>query len=286
MAALVKPFPEPDGERQGVQFPNSAGELALNLAANAGSSHQKSILDALPVFVFIEKAGRIVFANAEARHMLDVDAVEWAERGIEEVLWGLLPGTAEPQTRLKGTRCSRPFHATMPVPGGRMMPVEGTYSIFGESRSEAVIVAWPGDHERAPKSNFMEDVLACLPEAVAIVHGNHILYTNPAFTRMFGYTSEEIEGCSMSKLMMKEANPFENVTLAALLEDNGNGSFNATIRGPVMNLSLEVAPLMVNEEFAGRVITFREAPRQDGTGYCQLTEALENHWGPGVVPHP
>jgi hypothetical protein len=103
---------------------------------------------------------------------------------------------------------------------------------------------------------------------------------------MFGCTSEEVEGSIMSELMIKEANPFENAVLAALLEDMGNGSFEATVRGPVMNLNVEISPLVVNGEFAGRVITFREAQRQDGTGSWQLTEGLENRWSDNVVPHP
>lgn len=263
-----------------------AGELALNLATNAASLDQIAILDALPVLIFIERAGKIVFANREARLTINEFDGEWAERPMEEVLWGLLPGTAEPQTHLKGTRRSRPFHATMPMADGRMMPVEGTYSVIGQSRNEAVIVAHPSIRERAPKSNFTEDVLASLPDAVAIAYGNHILYTNPAFSRMFECTAEEVEGVNMSELMMKEANPFENAVLASLLEDQGNGSFEATIRGPVMNLNVEVAPLVVNGEFAGRVIMFREAQRQDGTGCWQLTEGLENHWSDNVVPHP
>jgi hypothetical protein len=53
-----------------------------------------------------------------------------------------------------------------------------------------------------------------------------------------------------------------------------------------MNLSVEVAPLVVNGEFAGRVITFRDAQRQDGTGSWQLTEGLVNHWSGSVVPFP
>jgi len=269
-----------------MQASDSPGELALNLVGNAASSDQMAILDALPVLIFLEREGKIVFANREARLIIDETDGDWAERPMEEVLWGLLPGTAEPQTRLKGTRRSRPFHATMPVAGSRMMPVEGIYSVVGESRNEAVIVAHPSSHERAPKSNFIEDVLASLHEAVAIEHGGHILYTNPAFTRIFGCSAEEVEGRRMSELTMAEANPFENAVLAALLEEQINGGFEATLRGPVMNLNVEVAPLMVNGEFAGRVVTFREAPRQDGTGSWQLTEGLENHWDQSVVPTP
>jgi PAS domain S-box-containing protein len=286
MAAAVNTYLESVWARQGEQVSDPAGELALNLVANAAFTEQKAILDALPVLIFLERAGKIVYANREARLTINEVEGEWVERPMEEVLWGLLPGTAEPQTRLKGSRRSRPFHATMPVAGGRMMPIEGTYSVVGDSRSEAVIVAHPSLHEHAPKSNFTQDVLASLPEAVVIEHNHHILYTNPAFTRLFGYTAEEVEGNSMSELMMMEAKPFENAVLAAMLEDNGNQSFEATLRGPVMNLSVEVAPLVVNGEFAGRVITFRDAQRQDGTGSWQLTEGLVNHWSGSVVPFP
>ena len=50
-------------------------------------------------------------------------------RPVEDVLWGLFPGTAEPQTLLTGTRRGSPFHATLPARNGRLLPVEGTYCI-------------------------------------------------------------------------------------------------------------------------------------------------------------
>jgi len=285
-AAAVNTYLESLWALHGKRVSDAAGELALNLVTNAASSEQQAILDALPLLIFLERAGKIVFANREARLTIQEVESEWAERPIEEVLWGLLPGTAEPQTHLKGTRRSRPFHATMPVSGSRMMPVEGTYSVLGESRSEAVIVAHPSIHEHAPKTNFTEDVLASLPDAIAIAYGNHILYTNPAFSKMFGCTAEEVEGISLSELAMKASSPYENAVLAALLEENGNGGFEAAVHGPVMNLNIEVSPLMVNGECAGRVITFRDAQRQDGTGSWQLTEGLENRWNESIVPFP
>jgi PAS domain S-box-containing protein len=285
-AAAVNSYLESVWARHRIQVSDPAGELALNLVNSFESIEQRAILDAIPVLIFLERAGKIVFANRAARLTINEVDGDWAECALEEVLWGLLPGAAEPQTRLKGTHRSRPFHATMPVADGRMMPVEGTYSVVGDSWSQSVIVAHPTSHERTPKSNFTEDVLASLPEAVAIEHGNHILYTNPAFNRMFGTKAEEVEGSSMSDLMMMQANPIENAVLAALLEEKGNDSFQATVRGPVMNLDVEVAPLVVNGEFAGRVITFREAQRQDGTGSWQLTGGLENHWAESIVPFP
>ena len=87
----------------------------MNLPENADSSRQREILDALPVLVFLELAGKIVFANAEARQMIGLTEGDWAERPVEDVLWGLFPGTAEPQTLLTGTEKGSPFHATMPT---------------------------------------------------------------------------------------------------------------------------------------------------------------------------
>ena len=96
--------------------------MNVNVPQNWDSSQQQDILDALPALVFLERAGRIVFANAEARHLLGWPEEKWASRPLEEVLWGLFPGTAEPQTALIGGRTSSPFHATLATRGGRLLP--------------------------------------------------------------------------------------------------------------------------------------------------------------------
>lgn len=116
-AAAVNTYLEALWARHGMRASDPAGELALNLVTSAATSEQKAVLDALPVLVFLVREGKVVFANREARLTINESDSEWTERPIEEVLWGLLPGTAEPQTRLTGTRRSRPFHATMPVAG-------------------------------------------------------------------------------------------------------------------------------------------------------------------------
>ncbi len=108
------------------------------------------MFDSLPVLIFLEREGKIVFANAEARRTLGSAEGEWMLRPVEEVLWGLFPGTAEPQTLLTGTEHSSPFHATLPDKDGRLIPVEGTYSILHPELREAVIVAHPSEREPAP----------------------------------------------------------------------------------------------------------------------------------------
>jgi len=253
---------DPDGKqpRLGIAaVPTEA--TSLNLPENADSSEQRDILNALPVLIFLERAGQIVFANAEARQMLGLTEGEWVERPVEEVLWGLFPGTAEPQTLLTGTQKGSPFHATMPATNGRLLPVEGTYCILDADLREAVIVAHPGGRERAPKSRLMEDVLASIPDAVAIEHQNHILYTNPAFTRMFGYTAEEASGGSLRELIVPETRLNEHGTLARAVDEQGRATVETVRRnkaGELVDVSLQVAPLLVDGAQVGYVFTFRD----------------------------
>ena len=253
-------MPEPKIEGMGsATIPWEA--TGLNLPENSDSNKQQEILDALPVLIFLEQAGKIVFANTEARQMLGLTEGEWVTRPVEDVLWGLFPGTAEPQTLLTGTKKGSPFHATMPAKDGTLLPVEGTYSILDADQREAVIVAHPGGRDRAPKSQLMEDVLASIPEAVAIEHGNHVLYTNPAFTQMFGYTAEEAGGGSLRELIVPETRLTEHATLEKAVDEQG-GALMETVRvnksGELVDVSLHCAPLMVDGARLGYVYTFRD----------------------------
>lgn len=232
----------------------------MNLPENANSSEQRRILDALPVLVFLERGGTIVYANREAREMLGLAEGEWAPRPVEEVLWGLFPGTAEPQTLLMATGQGSPFHATMPAKSGRLLPVEGTYSLIDAELREAVIVAHPGGRERAPKSRLMEDVLASLPEAVAIEHEGNLLYSNPAFGRMFGYDNDELSG-SLRDLVVPETRWNEYATLRKAVDEHGGArveTVRATKSGELVDVSLQMAPLLVNGARVGYVHSYRD----------------------------
>ncbi len=239
--------------------------MGLNLPENADTVRQHEILDALPVLIFLERAGKIMYANAEARFMLGITEGDWVPRGVEDVLWGLFPGTAEPQTLLKSTGTGSPFHATMPAKNGKLMPVEGTYCILNAELREAVIVAHPGGRERAPKSRLMEDVLASIPEAVAIEHGGHILYTNPEFTRMFGYSSEEASGGSLSQLIVPETRLNEQSMLEKAVNERGRvlmETLRAKKDGEFVDVSMHCAPLLVDKARVGYVYTFRDISDQ------------------------
>ncbi len=239
----------------------SSEALSLNVRENTNPDPKREALDDLPVLVFLECAGKIVFANAEARQALGLTEEEWVPRPVEEALWGLFSGTAEPQTSLTGTRRSSPFHATLPAKDGSLVSVEGAYCILNAEKREAVIVALPSGTGRAPKSRLMEDVLASLPEAVVIEHQNHVLYSNPAFTRMFGYSAEEVIGGSLRELIVPETRWNENAALLKAVDDHGSAAIE-TVRsnkaGEFVDASLQIAPLLVNGDKVGYVFTFRD----------------------------
>ena len=52
--------------------------MELNVYGNTNPDAQREVLDGLPVLVFLERAGKIVFANAEARQLLGM-----AERRVD-----------------------------------------------------------------------------------------------------------------------------------------------------------------------------------------------------------
>jgi len=233
----------------------------LNLPENSESAEQRAILDGLPLLVFLEREGKLVYANAEARRTLGDPGDAWAPRPVEDVLWGLLPGMANPQTQIVGSIESRSFHATVPARGGRLVGVEGTYSRLTPESQDAVIVALPSDREQAPRTRLMEDVLGCIPEAVAIVHENHIIFTNPSFTRIFGFSSEEACGADPRRFMVPETRLHEIAMIEKSIELGGNAAIE-TVRinkaGEMVDVSLVAAPLVVNSAVIGLVITYRD----------------------------
>lgn len=233
----------------------------VNLPQNSDAPQQREILDALPVLIFLERAGLIVFANGEARHWVGLSGREWTPRPVEEVLWGLFPGTAEPQTSLTGTASGSPFHATIAVRGGKLQAIEGTYSVVNAELREAIIVAQPAGRERAPKPRLMEDVLASIPDAVVILHESHVLFINAAFTRMFGYTAEEISGGDLRDFIVPETRRHEIAMMQKSMEDYGRVAME-TVRvtrdGDFVDVALRAGPLMIGGGQAGQVITYRD----------------------------
>ena len=227
--------------------------MGLNLPENSDSAQQREILDALPALVFLERAGLIVFANVEARRTMGV--AEWTPRPIGDVLWGL-PLTTDTQSHLSE---GSPFQATVPATDGRLTPVEGSYYLLKSDPHDAVIVAHAGG--RASKPRLMEDVLRSIPEAIAIVHDNRVLYTNPSFTRLFGYTAEETMGAELAQLILPETRLHENSAMERAVEQSGHASMETVRRnkqGDLVDVALSAGPLQIGGAGLGYVLSFRD----------------------------
>ncbi|UWZ83489.1 putative bifunctional diguanylate cyclase/phosphodiesterase [Occallatibacter riparius] len=234
--------------------------IGLMRPEDPGWAQQRIVLDALPALVFVERGGMIVYANAEARREIGVEGA-WQERPVDDVLWGLHAGTAEPRTHITGTGRSSPFHATLACKNGRMTPVEGTQCLVDVLKRESVIVAQVAGRERTRKPGLMEDVLASLPEAVVIVYGSKVLYTNPAFTRIFGFLADEVSGGELREFMVPETRLYEHSMLQKLVDETGHASVE-TVRynskGELVDVAMQVSPLQVSGGKAGYVFTFRD----------------------------
>ena len=232
----------------------------MHLPKNSDSVEQQDVLDALPVLVFLERAGKVVFANAEARHMIGFEEAEWIPRPVEDILWGLSPGAAEPRTLLTGTRHGSPFHATLTASDGRLLPVEGTYSVLNGELCDAIIVAHPGGRAQAPRPRFIEDVLSSIPEAIVIVHGDRVLSTNPAFTRMFGYTADEATGANLRDLIVPPAHADEHAMLEKMANQDALEPIQ-TVRinksGDPLDVAMLASPLTVDGARVGCILSFR-----------------------------
>ena len=245
--------------------------MALNDPENTKNPEQRSYFGSLPLLVFLERGGKIVFANAEARQMLGLVLGDWLPRSIEDVLWGFTAG-AEPRGRQTAPEsASRYFRATVPSRHGQQYPVIGSYTIVQGSPREAIIVAQPAAEEQAESAKESDstrtaaqvgdDVLESLPDALAIERGDQVLYTNPAFMRMFGYTLEETRGRSLRQLIVPETRLSEHATLKKAVDEQG-GVIVETVRAnkanELMDVGLQISPLVVDGERAGYVYSFRD----------------------------
>jgi Amt family ammonium transporter len=107
----------------------------------------------------------------------------------------------------------------------------------------------------------MEDVLASIPEAVAVVCDDHVLYINAAFTRIFGYTLNELLGGNLQDFIVPETRRKESSLVSADVDQFGFVSLD-TVRknkdGGLVDVALEAGPLMVKGNKAGYVLSYRD----------------------------
>ncbi len=105
------------------------------------------------------------------------------------------------------------------------------------------------------------DLLACLPEAVAVVRDNHVLYTNASFTRIFGYTVEELNGARLRDLIVPEDRQQDIAQVEKAVDQYGYAMLD-TVRkakdGTLVDVAVHAGPLVVNGDKTGYVLSYRD----------------------------
>ena len=117
------------------------------------------------------------------------------------------------------------------------------------------------DNSGAAQQRLMGDVLASIPEAVAVVRGEQAIYVNAAFTRIFGYSAEKIIGKSLRDLIVPDTRQEEIAQVIKDVDQFGSASLD-TVRtkkdGGLLDVAIEAQPLVENGEKTGYIFTYRD----------------------------
>lgn len=225
----------------------------------AGSGSFSNSFDTLPAFVFVERQGRIVYANLAARRALGQNLGDPLDKPVEEIFWGTPPHSV--QTHSSST--PQGFESRILGAEDRLIPVRGVRNLADPENSETIIIAVPSAHQQeTPRSNFLEDVLSSAPEAVAITRGSRVLHINKEFTRLFGYLPDDAVGMDIDELILPDECRQEKEQLYAAADLEGRASIETkrkTRHGDLIDVALLVSPVVVKGEHVGYYASYRDA---------------------------
>jgi diguanylate cyclase (GGDEF)-like protein/PAS domain S-box-containing protein len=117
------------------------------------------------------------------------------------------------------------------------------------------------DDSGSAQQRLMEDVLASIPEAVAVVRGTQAIYVNAAFTRIFGYSAEEVIGRNLREFIVPQTLQHEIARVRKAVDQFGSASLETSRMkkdGSLLDVALEALPLVENGEQNGYVFAFRD----------------------------
>ncbi len=258
---------------------NSEADVAVLTA------QQKSLLEALPCYVFVQRGNSIVYANRVAREILHLE--EGAVLAVDDLFRGQFPGFAyaHPGTSLRGSAhvfgsgsqsYSSDFNCQMRTPLDASVPVRGSFRMLRvEPEPELLIVALRS--QRAPEkdleqdpgkgaehgspSNFLEQLLNAAPEAIMITRGSKILHINREFESLFGFNPDEALGQNTYDILIPETRRHEFDMLEHTMQLHGRASME-TVRlhksGELIDVSILVAPISMAGVEVGNFVSYRD----------------------------
>ncbi len=230
-------------------------------------------LERLPALAFLLRDDEIVFANGAARTRMKLAPAAEFRVAANQIFPGL---AADWLSSAQQGEEPSPFTAALISPSGEQTEVNGSCARVAGLTGVAVLIALPIGSKQTQQdqtthsgaqpngvhpSGLMEDVLASLPEAIAITHGTTVIYTNPEFTRLFGFSAEEAIHRDMIELVLPESHAKESLLFRRMVETQGRAAIETVRRtksGELVDVSLVASPLVENGVRAGLCLSYRD----------------------------
>jgi diguanylate cyclase (GGDEF)-like protein/PAS domain S-box-containing protein len=276
----------------------------MNLEADVSvlTGQQRSLLEALPCYVFVQRGRNVIYANRAAREILHLE--EGASLPVDDLFSGQFPGFVYAQTGMAsrasanvfgsgGHAYSSDFNCEMRTPLDSSVPVRGSFRMVRvEPEPELLIVALrtrrdADDDRHAPAnspeqgspSNFLEHLLNAAPEAIMITRGSKILHINREFEALFGYNADEALGQNTYDILIPETRRHEFDMLEHTMQLHGRASME-TVRlhksGQLIDVSILVAPISMSGIEVGNFVSYRDIREKKQSDARQQHDALHD----------
>jgi diguanylate cyclase (GGDEF)-like protein/PAS domain S-box-containing protein len=251
---------------------NSEADVAVITA------QQKSLLEALPCYVFVQRGGNVVYANRIARETLHLQ--EGASLPVDDLFSGQFPGfvyahpgsTPRVSDNIFGSgnqAYSSDFNCQMRTPLNPAVPVRGSFRMLCiEPEPELLIVALRNPEQEGARaaehgspSNFLEHLLNAAPEAIMITRGSKILHINREFESLFGFNADEALGRNSYDILIPQTRRHEFDMLEHTMQLHGRASMD-TVRlhksGELIDVSILAAPINMAGIEVGNFVSYRD----------------------------
>src|SRR3984957_19150818 len=269
---------------------NSEADVAVITA------QQKSLLEALPCYVFVQRGGNVVYANRVAREILHLE--EDAILRVDTLFSGQFPGFvyAHPGSTSRapgnifgsgGQAYSSDFHCQMRTPLDPSVAVRGSFRMLRvEPEPELLIVALRNPEQEAARgeehgspSNFLEHLLNAAPEAIMITRGSKILHINREFESLFGFNADEALGRNSYDILIPQTRRHEFDMLEHTMQLHGRASMD-TVRlhksGELIDVSILAAPINMAGIEVGNFVSYRDIREKKQTNARLQHDAMHD----------
>ncbi len=109
--------------------------------------------------------------------------------------------------------------------------------------------------------DLLRSLVRALPEAVAVTRGEEVIFINPEFTELFGYSSEQVLGCPLSDLLVPDGRREEAATMLELARHRGRVAID-TVRtdreGNPVDVSIALALFQQDSANPGFIASYRD----------------------------